>query len=171
MPLFDAGEAPRRSTSSLGPNLKPNRPNPYAPPFSVVADIDRATRPQTMPRIVAAAIGLIAGEFLIGAVQVTLMNLGRGSYHVAFGVSLAGLIGSLWIYGLYRRHNWVRWLAIVSAGLGVLGVIWGPSRFSNPWQVLLERIQVVAHLTAAILLCLPAAGYWYGRRSASPERQ
>jgi hypothetical protein len=124
-----------------------------------------------MPRLVAAAIVLIAGEFLIGLVQVTLMNLDRGSNHIVFGVVLVGLIGFPWIYGLYKRHNWVRWLTIVSTGLGVLGVIWGPSKFSNPWQVQMGRIQVVAHLAAAILLCLPAAGYWYRWRSVSPARR
>jgi hypothetical protein len=115
--------------------------------------------------VVVAAIGLVAAAFLAGVVQVTLINLAGGSIHVAFGIVFVMLGGSLWIYGLCTRRNWVRWLTVIWAGIGALGMIWGVSRFSDPWQVLIERIQGITFVAAALLLCLRASRDWYGQRN------
>jgi hypothetical protein len=120
-----------------------------------------------MPREVITALALFGTTFLVGVVRVILMNLARGPlhvvFHVTFGVIFVTAIGSLWMYGLYRRRNWVRWFTIVVTGFSTLASPWGLSNISDPRQVAMYWIQIAAFLPTCILLCLPAAGRWYGR--------
>jgi hypothetical protein len=115
---------------------------------------------------VLAALWLFGAAFLVGLIRVILMNLPRGSIHVIFGILFILALGSLWIYGLYSGRNWVRWFAIVSNAMGILTTPWALSKISDPRQVPMYWIQFAADLAAVILLCLPVAGRWYGRRNA-----
>jgi hypothetical protein len=153
------------------PHVKPTARNPYAPPSSAVADIDGMTsearhRSERMPGVVIAALLLFGAGFAVGVVRVILMNLGRGPGHVIFGIAFVTVVGSLWIYGLYSRRNWVRWLTIVWTGIGTLVTLWATPQISDPRQVPMNSIQIVATSATIVLLCLPSAGRWYGRRNA-----
>lgn len=121
-----------------------------------------------IPRGVLTALGLLGATCLVAVVRVILMNLARGPahvvFHVGFGVALIAALGSLWIYGLYSRRNWVRWFTIVFLGFGTLVAPWALPNLSDPRQLTMYWIQYVADVPTCILLCLPAAGRWYGRR-------
>ena len=128
-----------------------------------------ALRSDELPGTVITALALFGAAFLVGVVRVILINLARGPvhviFHVTFGVVFIIAVGSFWIYGLYSRRNWVRWFTIVWTGLGTLATPWALSSISDPRQVPMYWIQLVADSAAAILLCLPAAGRWYRRRN------
>ena len=150
--------------------MEPTARNPYAAPSSAVADIDGTTsdarpRSETIPAVVLTALWLIGVALVVGVVRVILINLGRGPIHAIIGVVFVTLVGSLWIYGLYSQRNWVRWFTIVWTGIGILATPWATSRISDPRQIPMNWIQIVADLAAVILLCLPSAGRWYGRRN------
>ncbi len=130
-----------------------------------------APRSDELPGTVLIALGLIGATSLVAVLRVILINLGRGPahviFHVTFGVVFITAVGSLWIYGLYSRRNWVRWCTIVLTGLSTLSTPWALPDISDPRQVPMYWFQLVADLAAAILLCLPPSGRWYGRRNVA----
>ena len=150
-------------------DVEPTARNPYAAPSAAVADIgamtSEARRQEKTPGVVIAALWLMAIGFVVGVARVILTNLGRGPTRQVIGVAFVTVVGSLWIYGLYSRRNWVRWFTIVWTGVGMLATPWALSRITDPRQVPMNWIQIVADLAAVILLCLPSAGRWYRRQT------
>lgn len=72
---------------------------------------------------------------------------------------------SLWLFGLYRRLNWLRWLTVAVAAGGLLSLPW-------VWDVIVSNASIYAVRyilfdTDALLLCLPQADGWYGASAAA----
>jgi hypothetical protein len=126
---FVGNATPRRSTSSLGDT------------------VTSATTlgPTPIPRGVLIALGFFGASFLVGVVRVILINLARGPdhviFHVTFGIVFITAVGSVWIYGLYSRRNWVRWFTIVWMGFGALVTPWAPPNISDSRQLELTRFR------------------------------
>jgi len=112
-----------------------------------------------LPRQVAIALWLIGADYVLQIIVISRGNLsGPDGF---FTVLLLGVISALWLRGLYRRLNWLRWLTVVSAivGIAYLPRVWGliQRRGSIPIQLL----KYALFDSGALLLCLPQARRWY----------
>ena len=128
---------------------------------------------KSTPPQVSVALALIAADLALGigkgffSMTSVIRTAPKGSAIpvVVFTVMLSVYV--LWIYGLYCRLNWLRWLTVA---LAVLGLVFLPKALSSThnWRLLsLQMLQYLMFDSAAILLCLPAAGRWYGRKAAA----
>jgi hypothetical protein len=77
------------------------------------------------------------------------------------------IIGSAWIYGLYHSRNWLRWFTVAWVGGGLILTPWAASKLNDWRQILMLWVQFSTTLTTVILLVVPAANRWYGRRRVS----
>jgi hypothetical protein len=150
--------------------------NPYSPPRAAVADVEEpdAPRPanvETACWILWAAVIFSALKFAIQALE--FPALAWLSPTVVVGLirlALAGLI-MYWVTRMLRaRRNWMRWLltaytVIVVALLGwLLYAYWPVSarlRGTNSLLALLEFLQIVIYVAAAMLLHIPSSRAWF----------
>jgi hypothetical protein len=112
------------------------------------------------PRQVLTALLLIGADFLLSAVQ--MVKTVPASWLSAFAVIFASIL-ALWIFGLYRRLNWLRWFTVGSAVLGILCLPF-------TWPLVLAHVNPPFMILkyaffdfGALLLCLPQARSWYSR--------
>jgi 4-hydroxybenzoate polyprenyltransferase len=72
----------------------------------------------------------------------------------------------LWLYGLFRRLNWLRW---VTVGLAILGILLLPrvlARIQERGPILFQLFKYALFDTGTLLLCLPAAREWFSSKAA-----
>jgi hypothetical protein len=123
-----------------------------------------AVIPQGAAWQVKLALSLIAADFALAIVRVLTGPLAGPSMLIAL-LLMTGLY-ALWLLGLYRRINWVRWLTIAGALIGILSLPWMWSLIRNQGNVLLYVFKYVLFDAGAILLCTPQAHAWYTRPAA-----
>jgi hypothetical protein len=87
-----------------------------------------------------------------------------------FGVAAFTALGVLWVYGLWRRRNWVRWITIAYGVGNILAVPRAPALFHGP-ALFTFWVEVASGATAAVLLLLPSARSWYTSQFASRPNQ
>ena len=119
-----------------------------------------------LPPQVALALCLIGADFVLGIVRISLDPHFSGP-QLLLVVPIWVTLFSLWLFGLYRRLNWLRWLTVAGAAVGLLSLplAWGSiaSHGSVPFQL----IKYALFGAGALLLCLPQANSWYGRKAAA----
>lgn len=115
----------------------------------------------TPPRPVLIAISMLAAEFGLALVRDFLMRNWSRPHHAVIGVFLIAAICLLWLYGLLRRRNWVRWLTVIIGAVGCALAPFSVARIHDPVQLLLYWIQFTLTLPATVILVLPAARRWY----------
>lgn len=115
------------------------------------------------PRPVLIVIALMAGQFVIALVRISLMTDWLYPYRAVRGWLLISAICLPWMYGLWRKRNWLRWLTVIS---GVIGCAMTPlnlARLHDPAQVTCYWLQFALTIPVVIILVLPAVGAWYTR--------
>jgi hypothetical protein len=112
------------------------------------------------PRLVAIALSLIGADFLLSLAQ--MAKTVPASWMAAFAAVFASIFG-FWIFGLYRRLNWLRWFTVGSA---IVGILYLPFA----WPLVLVNVNPPLMILkyalfdfGALLLCLPQAHAWYSR--------
>jgi hypothetical protein len=82
-------------------------------------------------------------------------------------VAVLAIICLAWLFGLWRRLNWLRWTTVILGASGCLGAYWSVARLHDPIQVDLYWVQFVTTLVTVVLLLLPSSNTWYGSRAVS----
>jgi len=82
-------------------------------------------------------------------------------------VSILAAFCFAWLYGLWRRLNWLRWTTVVLGALGCLGARWSLALLHDPIQVDLYWVQFVTTLVTVTFLLLPSSRDWYVKRVVS----
>jgi hypothetical protein len=77
-----------------------------------------------------------------------------------FWTVLSGLL-YLFFRALLRGANWVRWVLLVTAILGILGATPHLSAPQEQWRRVLFIFQDVVQVTTVALLFLPASSRWF----------
>lgn len=118
-----------------------------------------ATRP---PPLILIVIALMAGQFVIALVRISLMkDWSSHPYSAVFGLLLICAICLPWMYGLWHRRNWVRWLTVISGTVGCALTPLNLARLHDPAQVTYYWLQFALTVPVVIMLVLPAVGGWY----------
>jgi hypothetical protein len=122
------------------------------------------TSPKHPPWQVALALWLIAADFTLAIVQ--LLSSALTGLPLLIAVVLMAVLYALWLLGLYRRTNWLRWLTIAGALLGILSLPWTWNLIRNQGNLPLYLVKYVLFDAGAILLCMPQAHGWYTKSAA-----
>jgi len=115
----------------------------------------------TAPWQVRAAVAFVAGACLVALLRAILMKDWTRPLPAAAGILLMAAISLIWLYGLWRRLNWLRWATVILGGGGSFIGLWGVARLGDPVQTRLYWIQFSLLVPAAVLLLLPAVRMWY----------
>jgi hypothetical protein len=91
------------------------------------------------------------------ALRMDWLNRQQAQVKVAFLV----IIGALFLFGLYRRLNWLRWLVIAYTALQVVALPVVLPRIHDAAQLVLTCAAVMLGIAASVLFCLPTARRWY----------
>jgi hypothetical protein len=119
------------------------------------------------PRPVQIALALFAIGLLLGVVRVLLKDFSSRPTAAMIGSVVILIIGYAWIYGLYQSRNWLRWFTVVWVGGGLVLTPWAASKLNDWRQILMLWVQFATSLGTVVLLVVPAASRWYGRRRVS----
>jgi len=128
------------------------------------SSLERAT---PFPLQVVAALSLIAIDFLLSIVLLLKVKIDVPFTTQLVTAAALGVFYFLWLFGLYRRLNWLRWLTIGGALLGILYLPWAWRLLQSQGDFSLRLLKYVLFDSGSILLCLPQANQWYGRRTAT----
>jgi hypothetical protein len=72
------------------------------------------------------------------------------------------ILSALFLYGLYRRQNWLRWMTVAYTALQVLAMPVVLPKIHDAAQLVLSCTAIILGVAASVLLCLPKARQWYG---------
>jgi hypothetical protein len=126
--------------------------------------------PVTPPREVKFAIYLQAilfARFLITGVVVYGFLGAAGGHPVTTAVILVlfAAISLSWVFGLWRRLNWLRWFTVVFHVFVIGDVLRGDfERGRGP--DLLGCVLIATQITVIVLFLRPVASHWYRRQVA-----
>jgi hypothetical protein len=112
---------------------------------------------------VAAALVVIAADFLLSIMLTLMAQVDVPISTLLIPVVLLAVLYFLWLYGLYRRLNWLRWLTVGGALIGILYLPWAWRLLQNQGYLPLRLLKYVLFDAGALLLCLPQANRWYVR--------
>ena len=115
-----------------------------------------------IPDQVTTALYLLGVQYFLGAVrralQTNWLYLPQEQVKTAF----FAVVCALFLYGLYRRLNWLRWITIAYTAFQVLAMLVVFPRIHDAAQLVLSCASIILGLAASVLLCLPKARQWYG---------
>ncbi|MFZ0958119.1 MAG: hypothetical protein WAN60_17380 [Candidatus Sulfotelmatobacter sp.] len=119
---------------------------------------------------VIASFCILAGAYLLAVAVVILIAPGKISTMTGaplmYGLELAGpymtlLVGAGWVlvgWGLFRLHNWARWVAMIASILGIALIVPKVSAAADFRQML---------VAGGLNITLRAAVVWYLLQSPS----
>jgi hypothetical protein len=137
--------------------------NPYAPPSAPpLKDLGEASE---VPRQLIVALVSLAAMFLIGALHLlSILGYRGGHWRIAAIIAIGrGCVGALWIYGLYRRQNWLRWLTTIASLVSVAALPWALPRLSGNGRII-TIVEITLMLATAILLSVGRTRRWFTER-------
>jgi hypothetical protein len=142
---FVVGATPRRSTSLLG---------------DAVNDTAKASG-EHIPDQVIAAILLLGVQYffavLAKVLQMDWAHFQQAQVRTAFFAAAS----AIWLYGLYRRLSWLRWITVVFTVFQVVALPVVLPRIHDAAQLLLFCVSIFLGVAATVLLCMPKARQWY----------
>ena len=71
------------------------------------------------------------------------------------------VVSALFIYGLYRRQNWLRWITVAYTALQLLAMPVVLPKIHDAAQLVLSCAAIILGVAASVLLCWPKARKWY----------
>jgi hypothetical protein len=111
-------------------------------------------------QVITAILLLGVQSFLVTLNQVLRMDWlyrQEAQLKVAFLVA----VSALFLFGLYRRLNWLRWIVIAYTALQVLAMPAALPKIHDAAQFVLTCAAVILGIAASVLFCLPTARRWY----------
>jgi hypothetical protein len=120
-----------------------------------------------MPNQVIAAVILLGVQFSIAVVGEAFQMNWDHLQQAQVIVAIYTAVSALWVYGLYRRQNWLRWITVAYTVYQVVMLPLTLPSIHDVAQLTVYWVAVVLGVTAVVLLCLPKARQWYNR-SAVP---
>jgi FtsH-binding integral membrane protein len=113
------------------------------------------------PPQVLTALGLMALLFAVGLLRAALIQNWTQPVFAALGLFLLSATCGFWLYGLYRRLNWLRWVTVLAGAGGCLLVSRAATELRDPVQLGLYYLQVALMAPSVVLFVLPPARRWY----------
>jgi type IV secretory pathway VirB2 component (pilin) len=126
--------------------------------------INDVSTPSAMPKAVLYALASMALGLSLAVVRSVLMRDWSHPSSAIVPVVVLTALCLAWLYGLWRRRNWLRWTTIVLGALGCLGARWSLAILHDPVQVDLYWVQFATTLLTVVLLLLPSSRNWYVAR-------
>ena len=120
-----------------------------------------------VPRAVLWALTSMALGLCVAVVRSILMRDWSHPSTAVVPVAVLSVLCVAWLFGLWRRLNWLRWTTIVLGALGCMGARWSLELLHDPIQIDLYWVQFVTTLLTVTLLLLPSSRNWYIRRVVS----
>jgi hypothetical protein len=114
-----------------------------------------------IPGRVQLAIYLVAISCLTALVRAILMKDWAQPISAIIGLAVLAELCALWIYGLYRGKNWIRWITVLFFVIHFAVTPWALAIFHDTRQVAMYWLQCLSGVLAAILLCMPIARQWF----------
>jgi hypothetical protein len=139
------GEGPRRPTSSLSGAVNNNSENSVK---------------HVPDQVITAILLLGVQSFLVTLNQALRMDWlyrQQAQLKVAFLVA----VSALFLFGLYRRLNWLRWIVIAYTALQVVAMPVALPKIHDAAQLVLTCAAVISGIAASVLFCMPTARRWY----------
>ena len=115
------------------------------------------------PSQVLAALGLMAVVFAVAVLRAALMKNWAQPTLAAVNLIILAAICGIWLYGLWRRLNWLRWVTVFLGATGCLLASRSVANLHDPTQVALYGVQFALTVPGVILFVLPPAQRWYTR--------
>ena len=113
-----------------------------------------------LPPQVTAALVLIATDFLLSVLLTLKAKIAEPFTTLLFASALLAALYLLWLLGLYRRQNWLRWVTVGGAAVGLLYLPWAWGILKTQDFIPVRLLKYVLFDAGAILLCLPQANRW-----------
>jgi hypothetical protein len=142
---FWVGANPRRSTSSLG---------------GAVNDTPTASS-KRIPDQVITALLLLGVQYFLAVLAKTLQRDWAYFQQAQIRTALFAAASAIWLYGLYRRLSWLRWVTVVFTGFQVVALPVVLPRIHYAAQLVLFCASILLGVAATVLLCMPKARQWY----------
>ena len=123
----------------------------------------------TMPRQVMLALCLLGAGFSTAILRVIFAPTGdflSSSSHALVVVMVGGLYFA-WVYGLFRRLNWLRWVTIVVSCFGMVTIPWYFAQVTNHTRLVFHLLHMALQFPAVVLLCMRSARVWYGQSAVT----
>jgi hypothetical protein len=121
----------------------------------------------TMPRQVEVALWLSGAQSVVGVIQAALTMGWIHFQDAQVKVGFYTIIGAAWLYGLYRRNNWLRWITVIYTGLSLVAMPLTVAKLHDATQVTTHLVAALLGIPVAVLLCLPKARLWYRHGAVS----
>jgi hypothetical protein len=119
------------------------------------------------PAQVLAALGFVAVAFAVAVLRLALMQNWARPTHAVLNLFILAAICGFWLYGLWRRLNWLRWVTVFLGTTGCLLVSRSLARLHDPTEIALYLVQFAVTVPTVILFVLPPARRWYTRALAA----
>ena len=116
--------------------------------------INDVTTHSTMPKAVLYALASMALGLFLAVIRSILMRDWSHPSSAIIPVAVLTVLCLAWLYGLWRRRNWLRWTTIVLGALGCLGARWSLAILHDPVQVDLYWVQFATTLLTVVFCCL-----------------
>jgi UDP-N-acetylmuramyl pentapeptide phosphotransferase/UDP-N-acetylglucosamine-1-phosphate transferase len=143
-------------------------PGPSTSPLGV--QVSASVQPSegtSPPAQVRAALGLMAVAFAVVVLRSALMQNWARPTPAFLNLFILAAICAFWLYGLWRRLNWLRWVTVFLGTTGCLLASRSLARLHDPTQIALYLVQFAVTAPTVILLVLPPARRWYTRDLAA----
>lgn len=132
------------------------------------SELATAAARSSPPREVKIAICLQAMLFLLGLLTgvVAYIFLGEAQEHPIAAAAIIVLFAGIWLvwlYGLWQKRNWVRWLTIISNVIALCLALHIVAIGSARGQTIVSCIQIAILVSATIMFLHPVVGSWYRR--------
>jgi hypothetical protein len=114
-----------------------------------------------IPGQVQLVLSLVAAGFLVGFVRAALMKDWSRPVPAVVGLAILAAVSTLWMYGLCRRVNWLRWLTVTFFALIFLAAPWVSANIHNAIQISIYWVQFLIGVAVVILLCMPVTRQWF----------
>jgi hypothetical protein len=115
-----------------------------------------------IPDQVTTALYLLGVQYFLGAVRRALQTNWLYLPHEQVKTAFFVVVCALFLYGLYRRLNWLRWITVAYTAFQGLAMLVVFPRIHDAAQLVLSCAAIIVGLVASVLLCLPKARQWYG---------
>jgi hypothetical protein len=121
------------------------------------------------PRQVFVALCLMGVEFGLAVIRTVLLRDWSRPVPAVLAVLLVAVLAMIWLYGLYRRRNWVRWMTVIVCGGGCVLAPFDVARLDDSVQIVLYWLQFAVTVPVVVLLLLPGTHVWYTRAPLAPR--
>jgi hypothetical protein len=107
------------------------------------------------------ALSLITTDFILAIAQLLIARSDSPLLPLfAVAIAITAFFG-LWVLGLYRRLNWLRWVTVGCAVIGLLSLPFTGSMALATVPLSLLIVKYSLFDMGALLLCLPQARAWF----------